>query len=176
MEPRIIEQGEMVIVGMVYYGNPFWDTEASPPENEIGKLWTRFNNYWQSHREEFQHTVDTNVWWELHIDADEYEETKEYFVMVGARVSEIEGLPAPIFAKVLPAGQYAVFTLQGEEMTGNWGDAIYQEWLPSSAYEEAYSCTIERYDEARFEGWGDPDSEVQIWVPVKARQSARRAT
>jgi len=70
---------------------------------------------------------------------------------------------------VLPAGQYAVFTLKGEQMTGNWGEAIYKEWLPSSAYEEAYSCTIERYDEDRFKGWGDPESEVEIWVPIKAK-------
>ena len=56
-----------------------------------------------------------------------------------------------------------------EEMTKNWGDAIYKEWLPSSDYEEAFQCTIERYDEDRFKGWGDPDSEVEIWVPVKAK-------
>jgi predicted transcriptional regulator YdeE len=54
-------------------------------------------------------------------------------------------------------------------MKGNWGEAIYKEWLPGSAYEEAYPCTIERYDEDRFKGWGDPDSEVEIWVPIKAK-------
>ena len=169
MEPRIIEQTEMTIVGMVYYGNPFWDAEAAPEQNEIGKLWTRFNAYWESHPEALKHMVDAEIGWELHIGTDEYEETKEYFVMVGVEVSKIEDLPAPTFAKVLPAGQYAVFTLKGEQMTGNWGESIYGGWLPSSAYEEAYSCTIERYDEGRFKGWGDPESEVEIWVPVKAR-------
>jgi AraC family transcriptional regulator len=170
MEPKIIEQGEMIIVGMVYYGNPFKDVEVAPEQNEVGKLWTRFSTYWDSHREAFKHEVNTSVGWELHITTDEYEETKEYYVMVGIEVSRIEDLPAPIFAKVLPAGQYAVFTLKGEQMTSNWGDAIYKEWLPSSAYEEATGCTIERYDEDRFKGWGDPDSEVEIWVPVKAKQ------
>ena len=169
MEPRIIEQGGMTIIGMVYYGNPFKDAGGEPEQNEIGKLWTRFNTYWDSHREAFQHAVDTKIGWELHIGTDEYEETKEYFVMVGVEVRKIEDLPAPIFAKVLPAGQCAVFTLKGEQMTGNWGEAIHKEWLPSSAYEEAYSCTIERYDEDRFKGWGDPESEVEIWVPIKAK-------
>jgi predicted transcriptional regulator YdeE len=89
--------------------------------------------------------------------------------MVGIQVSQIEDLPPPIFAKVFAAGQFAVFTLKGEEMTGDWGKAIYQEWLPSSAYEEACSCTFERYDDDRFKGWGDPESEVEIWVPVKAK-------
>ena len=170
MEPTIIEQGETIIAGMVYYGNPFKDAAAAPEQNEIGKLWSRFNAYWEGHRDAFKHQVNAKVAWELHIVSDEYEQTQEYFVMAGVEVSEIEDLPAPIFAKVLPAGQYAVFTLQGEQMTGNWGKAIYEEWLPSSAYEEAYSCTIERYDEDRFKGWGDPGSEVEIWVPVRARE------
>jgi predicted transcriptional regulator YdeE len=170
MEPRIIEQGEITIIGMVYYGNPFKDAAAAPEQNEIGKLWTRFNTYWDSHRQAFKHAVDTKIGWELHIGTDEYEETKEYFVMVGVEVSKIEDLPAPIFAKVLPAGQYAAFTLKGEQMTGNWGEAIYKEWLPSSAYEEATSCTIERYDEDRFKGWGDPESEIEIWVPIVAKE------
>ena len=170
MKPKIIEQGEMTIVGMVYYGNPFKDAEVAPEQNEVGKLWTRFSAYWDSHREAFKHEVNPSVGWELHITTDEYEETREYYVMVGVEVSRIEDLPGPIFAKVLPAGQYAVFTLKGAQMNTNWGDAIYEEWLPSSAYEEAIGCTLERYDEARFKGWGDPDSKVEIWVPVKPKQ------
>jgi predicted transcriptional regulator YdeE len=170
MGTRIIEQGEMIIAGMVYYGNPFWDTEAAPAQNEIGKLWTRFSAYCENHPEGIKHTVDDKVGWELHLGTDEYEETKEYYVMVGVEVSEIEDLPASIFAKVLPASQFAVFTLRGEEMKGNWGDTIYEEWLPSSEYEEAYSCTIERYDEGCFRGWGDPESEIEVWVPVRDRE------
>jgi len=170
MEPRIIEQDEITVVGMVYYGNPFWDGEAAPEQNEIGKLWTRFSTYCDSHPEALKHLVDAKIGWELHIGTDEYEETKEYCVMVGVEVAKLEDLPAPIFAKVLPAGQYAVFTLKGEQMIGNWGDAIYEQWLPSSVYEEAYSCTIERYDEGHFKGWGDPESEMEVWVPVRARE------
>lgn len=166
MEPRIIDRGELTILGMIYYGNPFWNAEAGAAENEIGKLWTRFNAYYDSNRLAFKQEVNPSVGWELHIGTDEYEETKEYYVLVGVEVAEIEDMPAPVFAKVLPAGTYAVFTLKGAEMTENWGHAIYQEWLPSSAYEEAYSCTIERYDGDSFTGWGDAESEVEIWVPV----------
>jgi len=119
--------------------------------------------------DKFSGEVDPNVAWELHITTDEYEEIKEYYVMVGVEMAAIEHLPLPTFAKVLPAGQYAVFTLNGEEMNTNWGDAIYKAWLPSSAYEEALQITLEVYDEERFQGWGDPDSEVEIWVPVKKK-------
>ncbi len=169
MEPKIIQRDQFIIVGMVYYGNPFHAAEVSPDQNEVGKLWGRFNTYYGNNPQGFKEEVNPKVAWELHITTDEYEETKEYYVMVGVEVSKIDGLPLPTFTKVLPAGQYAVFTLKGEEMASNWGDAIYKEWLPSSDYEEAYQCTIERYDEDTFKGWGDPDSEVEIWIPVKAK-------
>jgi AraC family transcriptional regulator len=170
MEPRIIERNELTVVGMVYYGNPFHAEGVTPEENEVGKLWTRFNTYWDAHREAFKHEVDADIAWELHVVGDEYEQTKEYAVMVGVEVSAIEDPPDPIFCKVLPAGQYAVFTLRGEEMNGNWGRTIYNEWLPASGYEESSSCTLERYDEKRFKAWGGPESEVEIWVPIKARE------
>ena len=169
MTPDIIERGELIIAGMVYYGNPFHAADVSPDQNEVGKLWGRFNTYYENKPQAFTAEVNPKVAWELHITTDEYEDTKEYYVMVGVEMTEIEDLPLPAFAKVLPAGQYAVFTLKGEEMRGNWGDAIYKEWLPASDYREAFQCTIERYDEDRFKGWGDPDSEIEIWVPVKKK-------
>ena len=55
MEPRIIERDELIVVGMVYYGNPFHAEGVTPEENEVGKLWTRFNAYWDAHREAFKH-------------------------------------------------------------------------------------------------------------------------
>ena len=170
MEPVIIDRDPIIIVGMVYYGNPFHDPGAAPDQNEIGMLWGRFNTYYEDNPKAFKDEAKPKVGWELHITTDEYEDTKQYYVMVGVEVSVIEDLPLPAFAKVLPAGSYAVFTLKGEEMFSNWGDAIYKDWLPGSAYEEALQITIERYDEDRFKGWGDPDSEVEIWVPVKAKE------
>jgi predicted transcriptional regulator YdeE len=169
MEPNIINREQFLIVGMVYYGNPFQEIEVAPDQNEVGKLWARFSTYYDNNPQVFKGEVNPKVGWELHITTDEYEDTKEYYVMVGVEMSEIADLPLPTFAKVLPAGQYAVFTLKGEEMVKDWGKAIYKEWLPSSDYKEAFQCTIERYDEDRFKGWGDPESEVEIWVPINVK-------
>ena len=55
-------------------------------------------------------------------------------------------------------------------MNGDWGRTIYNEWLPASAYEEANFCTLERYDAKCFKAWGDPESEVEIWVPIKNKE------
>ena len=170
MEPRFIDREALTIVGMVYYGDPFRAEGVAAEANEVGKLWGRFDAYLNRHRDAFRRVVDGRVGWELHITTDEYAETKAYFVMVGLEVAGIEDLPGPVFAKVLPAGTYAVFTLRGAEMTRNWSDAIYREWLPASDFEESIGCTIERYDQARFHGWGRPDSEVEIWVPVRSRR------
>ena len=169
MEPNIINREQFLIVGMVYYGNPFQEIEVTPDQNEVGKLWARFSTYYDNNPQVFKGEVNPKVGWELHITTDEYEDTKEYYVMVGVEMSEIADLPLPTFAKVLPAGQYAVFTLKGEEMVKDWCKAIYKEWLLSSDYKEAFQCTIERYDGDRFKGWGDPESEVDIWVPINVK-------
>ena len=39
MEPKIIDQNEMKIVGMVYCGNPVKDVAEEPEQNEVGKIW-----------------------------------------------------------------------------------------------------------------------------------------
>jgi AraC family transcriptional regulator len=57
--------------------------------------------------------------------------------------------------------------LRGPEITSNWPDAIYKGWLPQSGYEEAHKATVERYDGDRFKGVDDPESELEIWVPVR---------
>ncbi len=170
MEPNIVEKAEVKLVGMVFYGDPFKTVQGWSDENEIGRLWQRFNGYWEKHLELFKHVVDPDVGYEVHIGTDEYETTKEYYVMVGAEISSLEDLPPMTFGKVLPQCTYAVFTLKGKEIASNWGDAIYKAWLPASAYQEAYPYTIERYD-AQFKGPADPESVLEIYVPVKPKAS-----
>ena len=42
MEPKTVEKDEIVLVGMVFYGDPFRNQSSWSQENEIGKLWKRF--------------------------------------------------------------------------------------------------------------------------------------
>ncbi|MGC9348782.1 MAG: GyrI-like domain-containing protein [Anaerolineae bacterium] len=167
-KPQIVERSAMILLGMVFYDDPFKQVQGWSDQNEIGKLWGRFNRYWEGHRDLFQDVVDPDEGYEVHIGTEEYEETKEYYIMVGVEVSQLASTPPETFAKILPAGAYAVFTLKGAEIGSNWGDAIYKEWLPASSYEEAYPFTIERYD-ARFKGPDDPNSVLEILVPVRRK-------
>ena len=171
MEPTIIESGPTMLAGMVFYGDPFAGGEGWSQENEIGRLWGRFNRFWDDRQADIRHVVDGSVGFELHVEPVEYAETKCFYVMVGVEISDLAGLPLELSVKVLPAGTYAVFTLRGPEITSNWPDAIYKGWLPGSGYEEAHKFTVERYDGERFKGVQDPESELDIWVPVKKKGS-----
>ena len=180
MKPKIIERGPTMLAGMVFYGDPFAGTEGWSQENEIGRLWGRFNRFWDDHQAEIRgagkggaakgRVVNGNVGYELHVEPSEYPETKCFYVMVGVEISDLADLPLELSVKTLPAGTYAVFTLRGPEITSNWPDAIYKGWLPQSGYEEAHKFTVERYDGERFKGPNDPESELEIWVPVRRRE------
>jgi len=171
MQHEIIEQDKLTLAGMVFYGDPFKDTEGWSEENEIGKLWGKFNAVWDRGGEWTEGVVDPNVGYEVHIEPEDYAETKAFYVMVGVQMEEVRRLPLELFIKVLPSTTYAVFTLKGSEIASNWPDKIYKEWLPESDYEEAYKVTIERYGPS-FQGTDDPESELEIWVPVRPKRDA----
>jgi AraC family transcriptional regulator len=161
MEPKILEKEKIVLVGMVFYGDPFKNQAGWSQENEIGKLWKRF----VAREKTIKNRVE-NGGYEVHIEPEEYEETKNFYVFVGVEVEKVEKLPLEMFTKILPAAKYAVFTLKGKEITSNWQDKIYKEWLPQSGYEEAHKFTIEYYDD-RFRGIDNSESELDIYVPIK---------
>lgn len=161
MEPKIVEKGKITLVGMVFYGDPFKEQKGWSSENEIGKLWKRFAPKEKTIKNRVEEAA-----YEVHIEPEEYEQTKNYYVFVGIEVNKIDDLPLEMFVKVLPPSKYAVFTIKGKEITSNWPDMIYKEWLPKSGYEEAHRFTIEHYDE-RFKGTDNPESELDIYVPIK---------
>jgi hypothetical protein len=45
MEPRIVETGQMTLLGFSFFGDPFRFHGGWEEENEIGRLWSRFMAY-----------------------------------------------------------------------------------------------------------------------------------
>ena len=92
-----------------------------------------------------------------------------FFYMAAARLPRIEDLPEDMVAKLLPGGSYAVFEHRGSVATlaATFG-AAYSEALPAAGLEPAGRLDFERYD-ARFKSPADPDSIVEIWIPVRKR-------
>jgi len=167
VEPRIVEKGPIVIAGMDFYGNPF--TEKGWSEGtEIGRLWGRFGAFMEANGDRVKNVVDPNVGFEAHCEPAEYGETKNIYVMVGVEVSAIDELPLELCARVFPATTYAVFTFVGNEITSNWPDRIFKEWMPGSGYEEAHKFLLEVYDGDRFKGVDKlAESELDVYVPIR---------
>lgn len=165
MEPEITERGEIILVGMDFYGDPYTEAGGWSEENAIGKLWSRFENFYQHNRDRIKNLVSEGgyeVWFGTE---DEDERIKHIFV--GVEVERMEDLPLELVGKMLPATRYAHFVLKGGEIISNWSQGIYDRWLKNSSYEEAHRFLIEYYHPERFKGLEDETSELDIYLPIK---------
>ena len=114
-------------------------------------------------------TVNPGIAYEVHIYNEETMATGVFEVFVGVELANDAQAPLDTVIKVLPATQYAVFTLKGEAIVGDWPMAIYQEWLPNSAYEASHEFHIQ-YHDGSFKGFDRlAESSLDVYVPVQLR-------
>ncbi len=165
---KIIRDKTLKLVGCVYYGDPFHSSKEWTIENEIGVLWNRFYKLYKKYGDILQKKVVNDVAYEVHIQPDDYQETGKFYVYAGIEVSEQGKMPVEMFCKALPHTKYAVFTFKGEDMFRG-GEYIWREWLPNSDYDEAYPYMVLAYDNTRYMGMDNPESEVDFYVPVKLK-------
>jgi AraC family transcriptional regulator len=75
--------------------------------------------------------------------------------------------PAGMESFTIPAGLYAIFHYKGSSLNSRIFQYIYSEWLPASEYlldnRPHFEILGEKYKNA------DPDSEEDIYIPVKPR-------
>jgi AraC family transcriptional regulator len=95
---------------------------------------------------------------------NENKNLEEFFYAIGIEYSS-KKVPAGFEAIHIPAVTWAIFDTFGpaEKAVQEITERIYQEWFPSTGYEEASAPELEVYPE------GDTDStdyRCQIWVPV----------
>ncbi len=166
MKPRIIEDKRFMLAGMDFYGYPYEKAGGWSPENAIGKLWNRFTDFCEENEGKFRHRV-SEIGYELWIDEEKDKGDGNEHIFVGAEVDCLCDLPLQLVAKVLPRSRYAVFTLKGDEIIGDWQTAIEREWLPDSGLQQSHDFIIEAYDPVRFRGPHDSKSELDIYVPVR---------
>lgn len=170
MEPRLITHPQLKLVGFSFYGDPFRMSPGWTEENEIGRLWSRFMTYADQYQEQMAaFVVNPGISYEVHIYNDETAVTGIYEVFVGVELADVVLAPLDTVIKVLPATQYAVFTIRGQAIVGDWHLPIYQEWLPDSGYELAHSFHIQ-YHDGSFKGFDRLDeSSLDVYVPVRLR-------
>jgi AraC family transcriptional regulator len=167
MEPKIVDRGEILLIGMSFYGDPFQMSGAWTEENEIGRLWSRYVAYMGTKGEHIKHVKLPATSVEAHVYSDDALETGNWEIFAGIEVEALEEVPLELVVKILPACTYAIFTLQGEEIGGDWNTLIYSQWMPDSGYEMAHNYAFQYYDE-RFKGVDDLENSVlDVYVPVK---------
>lgn len=92
--------------------------------------------------------------------------------LVGFQVSEHAGIPEGMISRVFPARQYAVATHKGstKKVFDTYG-YFHSKWLPSAGYQYDGQYDIQIYD-SRFLGTDHPDSELDIYFPVRPSDKA----
>ncbi|KAA3655920.1 MAG: AraC family transcriptional regulator [Chloroflexi bacterium] len=167
MEPRIVHREQLLLLGLSFYGDPFQSSAGWTEENEIGRLWKRFTVFLENYKNLLPQIVNPTASYEVHIESDERVVTGNYEIFVGVAIQQIKQLPVTTLVKVLPATDYAVFTLQGEQIISDWHKLIYVDWLPQSGYEFAYDYSFQLYDH-RFKGLDNlAESTLDVYMPVR---------
>ncbi len=166
MEPTFIQKDAIMLMGVSFYGDPFQLSGDWTVENEIGRVWKRFMNYLEENRPTLQTLLDGDELYEVHIYNPETP-TKGFFeVFTGLATRDPWNVPVDLLVKALPATQYAVFTLMGEQITSDWYKDL-ETTLTQKGYVRSHPFIIERYDR-RFKGMDQiADSELDIYIPVK---------
>lgn len=91
---------------------------------------------------------------------------QEFVKWACVEVSDFTEIPDDMEAFTLTGGLYAVFNHTGASSDGSIFHYIYTEWLPNSGYQlddrPHFEVLGEKYKK------NDPDSEEEIWIPIRA--------
>ena len=92
----------------------------------------------------------------------------EFEKWAAVEVSSLNTIPDGMESLVLPKGLYAVFIHKGLASKGfKTYQYIFQSWIPSSEYQldnrPHFAIMGDKYKNE------DPDSEEEIWIPIKKR-------
>lgn len=168
MEPKIVERKSITLAGLSFFGDPFTEKGGWTEENEIGRLWKRFMSYLDNDQLQLPASREAEVCYEVHILHPETNLSGEYEIFTGFETQEVRQTPPEFVVKILPACIYAVFTLTGTEITSDWYQLIYKDWMPGSGYKEAYHYSFQQYDK-RFKGLDRLDESVlDLYIPIKS--------
>jgi AraC family transcriptional regulator len=170
MEPKVIEKGQIILVGFSFYGDPFAEYGGWIEENEIGRLGKRFMEYVLKYGERIKHMTKAGVAYEVHVETDETASKGYREVFMGVEVERLEDVPVEMLVKILPPATYAMVTVKGEQIASDWSQLL-SEWIEEAGYESAYHYGMQYYDE-RFKGVDRLDeSEIDVYVPIKKVES-----
>ena len=158
MQPTITTLEEKKLVGI--------HLRMSLLNNRTLELWRTF----MPHRSEITNNVTNDLIsmqvYDHELYFADFDPGNEFEKWAVAEVSNHDAIPAGMEAFTLPGGMYAVFHYKGTASDGaRMFQYIFGTWLPASGYALDHRPHFEVLSEKyRNE---DPDSEEEIWIPIK---------
>jgi AraC family transcriptional regulator len=161
MEPRIEDIASKKLVGK--------HLQMSLSNDRTFDLWRSF----MPERKKIKHSLGPDL---ICMQVYDYSTRQNNFIpdslfekWAVVEVSEFKEIPDGMETYNLPGGLYAVFNYKGTpDMFAGTAQYIFGTWLPQSEYEldtrEHFEVLGEKYRN------NDPDSEEEIWVPIKIKQ------
>jgi AraC family transcriptional regulator len=160
MQPRIETLAEKKLVGkrmMMSFSN-----------NKTFELWRSF----MPRRKEIKNSVGTDLYSiEVYSSSywDSFSPDAELEKWAAVEVTDYQTIPSDMDTITLPDGRYAVFVHKGPATTApkTYG-YIFTTWLPNSDFildnRPHFALMGDKYKNE------DPDSEEEIWIPIKAKR------
>lgn len=159
MEAGILTLAEKKLIGK--------HVTMSFAENKTFQLWNSFMPV----RKEIKKSVDSDLY-SLEVFPvgyfDRFNPENTFEKWAAVEVENFDFIPSEMETLIIPSGLYAVFIHRGPQSEGHKTyNAIFTEWLPNSEYSVDYrphfAVMNEKYKKE------DPDSEEEIWIPIKIK-------
>ncbi len=135
--------------------------------NKTGELWRSF----MPMRKEITNAISTDLI-SIQVYGSSYfnpfNPAKEFEKWAAVEVSDFHHIPDRMEPFVLTAGLYAVFIHKGSGADNSTFQYIFTEWLPGSDYEVDYRPHFGNWEPGTKNN--DPDSEEEIWIPIKSKR------
>lgn len=162
MQPRVETLVEKTLVGK--------RLRMSLVANRTGELWRSF----MPRRREISNTVTSDLYsmqvYSQPVDFGNLQQ--EFDKWAAVEVSDVSSIPDGMEAFTLKGGLYAVFSYRGSSTDTTIFRHIFGTWLPGSVYtldnRPHFEVLGDKYKNA------DPDSEEEIWIPIKPRDDVDR--
>ena len=165
MKPRFVQKKEITLVGLSFYGDPFETSPGWTEENQIGRLWQRLMAYFEENNQAITQCAQADASYEVHIYGPETITKGLFEFFVGFNVIRLGSVPLDLLVKKLPPAEYALFTLEGTQISSDWHMEV-EQWITSAGYQRSLPFSIQYYDE-RFKGVDQiEESVLDVLIPV----------
>lgn len=157
MEARIETLNEKKLIGK--------HISMSFIENKTFQLWSSF----MPEKKEIKNSIDSNLY-SLEVFPvgyfNHFDSKNTFEKWAAIEVSDFNEIPSNMETLIIPTGTYAVFIHKGPATEADKTYRfIFTEWLPNSEYNvderPHFAVMTEKYKK------DDPDSEEEIWIPIK---------